>query len=206
MAIIVIVLLLAAMLGYPYWSAAILRTRMLRRLKRTCREMGFRLRPLRSNLFFLRNRADSYDLLIEGRDRIYAVKLWSAYRRDGTLLITRDGRVRERRQAPVVLDVRRDARGARSEGRAFPVRRTRLALSPKEKRTVTRLLLVYPAYRSIVRQTETGEIPLRCGDDFLDKMLITPIALEKRLRENSVEGEGKIESKDVSCKTMTLDA
>ncbi len=182
MAIGVIILFLVA-LGYPYWWAAILRWRMVRRLGRVSRECGFRLRPLRKPLLFIRNRGQHYDFLIENKERIFAIKLWSAYRADSFLVITEHLRVFQRKYAPVPLDVRRNAKAAKSEGRARPVPRTKLSLSLKETRSLTRVFLVYPSYRAILRQERTGERRLMSGDSVFDKILYSPSALEGVLRD-----------------------
>lgn len=200
MAIFVIVLFAVA-LGYPYWWAAILRYRMIRRLRGVCRERGLRLRPLRKFLVPIRNRGAEYDLLIENKERIFAVKLWSAYRRGDTLVVTKNGQVRHRRYAPVVLDVRRGAKPARSESGARSVRRTKLSLSPKETRTVTRILLVYPSYRAILREEGRGERRLASGDPIFDKQLHSPSSLESLLRsEESSRENGEAQNPKMSGK------
>ena len=186
MAIVVILLFLAA-LGYPYWWSAILRYRMLRRLGQTCRAHGYRLRSLRGTLLFVRNRGQKYDFLIENKEQVFAVKLWSAYRRDSALVITRNLRIFERRYAPILLDVRRDAKAARSEGRARVVPRTKLSLSAKDSRKLTRVLLVYPSYSAILRQETAGERRLRSGDLVFDKQLHTPSSLEGLLNREPQE-------------------
>ena len=191
MIVLLAVFFLTAMFGYPYWWAAICRMRMLRRLERVCRENGFRFRPLKKPLWFVRNRGDKYELLIENQTRVLAVKLWSAYRRDSVLVLARDGKISERRQAPVVLDVRRNAQGTKSVRGGGRVRRTILPLSQKDRRSVTKLLLVYPSYQKMMRQTGEGEISLHSGDVIFDKILISPSALEKLLTEEKIEKEGQ---------------
>ena len=181
--VIFVIILLAAGLSYPYWWACILRYRMVASLRRICAECGFRLRPLRRLWIFVRNRGERYDLLIENRERILAVKLWSAYRRDDSLVITRLGRVYRRRYAPVVLDVRRDAVAAKGEGRAHSVRRTKLLVSPRETREITRVLLIYPSYRAILCSDGKQEKRLVSGDLIFDKRLHTPSSLEGLLRD-----------------------
>ena len=187
MTVLLVILLLALAVGYPYLSAVFLRSRMLRRLERTCRDCGFRFRPLRSFFWFVRNRGGRYDLIIENKTQVFAVKLWSAYRRDGILVITEKGRVFVRRYAPILLDVRRDAKEARADSRQRPVCRTVTPLSEKDRRPLTKILLVYPSYRAILRQDKGEELPLKSGDVAFDKTILTPSALEKLLRER---GEG----------------
>ena len=184
LALLVIVLLLFT-LGYPYLSAMLARYRMLRQLKKTCGECGFRLRPLRRGTFVIRNRGNRYDFLIENKTQALAVKLWSAYRKGSVLVVTDRGRVFERRYAPILMDVRRNARASKMEGRRQAVRRTQSPISPKDPRPLTKLLLVYPSYREVLRQTGEGELPLSSGDVIFDKRLVSPSALERLLREQA---------------------
>ncbi len=201
---IFVIILLAVGLGYPYWWTAILRCRMIRRLRRVCGECGFRLRPLRKLWFFARNRGDRYDLFIENKERIFAVKLWSAYRRDDRLVITKRGRIYIRRYAPIVLDVRRGAKAAKNEGREYAIPRTRLPVSQKEKRDITRILLVYPSFRAILRSDEKGESRLISGDSVFDKRLHTPSSLEGVLRSFDRSQEEK-ENQDTNIPEETAD-
>ena len=176
--IIVILLLLAATLGYPYLSAAILRHRMLCRLEAVCHAAGYRLRRLRRPILLSRNRSGRYDLLIENRTEVLAVKLWSAYRR-GTSLICEGGRVRERHTVSPPLRVNKDELPRSRDGRLLPVRRTRSPLHPNDRRTLTRILLIYPSYRSVSVSRDGGERVLSSGKDTVfDKLLFSPSSLQ----------------------------
>lgn len=184
LALLVIVLLIFA-LGYPYLSAMLSRHRMMKRLKKTCRDCGFRFRPLRRVTLLIRNRGNRYDFLIENKTQVLAVKLWSAYRQGSVLVVTDRGRVFERRYAPILMDVRRNAKVSKMEGRRQAVRRTQLPISTKDPRPQTKLLLVYPSYREVLRQVGEQEHPLSSGDVIFDKRLVSPSALERLLREQA---------------------
>ena len=185
MLIFLAILLLAAALCYPYLSAAISKYRMLRRLAGISRSLGFRFRH-KGMACLSRNRGRQYDLLIENERRIYAVKLWSSYRNGTTLLLGKQGRVREQRRVVEPLSVgRKKPYEHRSFALAVP--RTRLTLRKNEKRSVTRILLVYPSYREILAKKEGRVTRLSSGDPIFDKLLYTPSALEQLLCRESEE-------------------
>ena len=183
MLIVLVILLLIAALSYPYLSAAIAKYRMLRRLARVSRSLGFRFRH-RGSLSLSRNRGRRYDLLIETERRIYAVKLWSAYRNGSVLLLGERGRVREQRRIHEPLAVRRK-KPQYHRSLALAVPRTRLMLRKTEKRPVTRILLVYPSYREILVKKRDQILRLSSGDPIFDKLLYSPSAFEKLLRQEA---------------------
>lgn len=204
MLVFLAILLLAAALCYPYLSAAISKHRMLRRLAKLSRSLGFRFRH-RGMAFLSRNRGRQYELLIENDRRIYAVKLWSAYRNGTSLLLGERGRVRERRRVIEPLSVRRK-KPYDHRSFALAVPRTRLSLRKKEKRAVTRILLVYPSYREILTKKEGRVVRLSSGDAIFDKLLYSPSALEQMLRREAEERNAAVtdaESKKKEQKTAT---
>ena len=177
---IVLALLLLA-LALPYGITLWLNFRMISRLEKACQQAGFRVRRLYSALIFVRNRSSRYDLLLEGSDQIYAIKLWSAVYKGNSLIITENGTVYEQKLALLPMDLKRENRDIRAKGIRRTVPRTHLTLAKNEKRAVTGILLQYPAYRQVLAEREGRLIPLGSGSAVYDKLLYSPSALEELL-------------------------
>ena len=196
------ILLAVAALSYPYAAAAVSRFRMLRRLARVSRGLGFRFRH-RGMPSVARNRGRRYDLLIENEEKIFAVKLWSAYRRDSALLVNEIGEIRERRRIREPLSVRRK-KPQHHRSLALAVPRTRLTLRKTESRSVTRILLVYPSYREVLAERDCRTVRLGSGDNLFDKLLYSPSAFEALLRRESARGcDAKSEPKREAAEGVT---
>ena len=191
MLVLVILLLLTVALLLPYGITLGLNARMLRRLERTCRETGFRMKRLHPILLPPRGRGRRYDLLLENRERIYAVKLWSATHTGCSLVVTGTGQVYEQKRGLLPMDLKQENRDLRAKGAKAAVPRTVLSLPVGEKRPVTRILLQYPAYREVLAETEQGLRRLSSGSPIFDKLLYSPSAFETLLRENCTAKSGQ---------------
>lgn len=183
MLLLFVVLFLIAVLLFPYWWAAILKFDMLRRLTRTARSSGYRVRKRNPLIAFSRNRSSSYDLLIDKEGKIYAVKLWSAYYRRRTLLIRETGKLSERWESYPPLRVRKKEKPRVMESRSRPAPRAKLPAVLKKKEGVERLLLIYPSYSEIRILRDGKETRLFGGDMILGKRIMSPTAFSALLTE-----------------------
>lgn len=182
--IILVILLLSGALLYPYISCAVLRDKMVRRLGEEASRAGFKLRVLYRHVFFVRNLSEEYDLLIYNDEILYAVKLWASYKRSTSLVLTRGGRVVERRTVGSVLDVSGSDNSHTVESAPLSVPRTKLSKKYSRGREVRRILLVYPSYQKMLRIEGRREIPIRSGDELFDKRVYSPSAFIEVLRED----------------------
>lgn len=183
MTALLVMLLLFGVLCYPYVQTEIQRRVMLRRLGTRVKKMGYRIRRKRYFGLF-GNRSGQYDLFIGNNQRIWAVKLWSCYHAPASLLIDERGKVCEQIKIEEPLHVYPE-RGRYHRTFARSVSRTRLVLHKKETRAVTRVLLVYPAYRNILAKKQGTVTALKCGDRIFDKILHSPASLEQWLRQEA---------------------
>ena len=166
----------AALLLYPYAATVILRRRALKDLRKTVRRAGGRMRYLKKAVCLSRNRSRNYDLLIEKNGVWYAVKLWSALHRHTDLCIAGEGSIYEEREifVPMKTGKRQQKRMMRRRLRQIPKTKYNFRL-PKEK-SVSRVLLVYPSYRSIRCMTQDGWREIGSGDILFDKTVYSPSA------------------------------
>ncbi len=194
MLVIIVLFLLVAALSYPYASVLFARFRMLRHLFVVAKKNGYRADGSFWGMLTARNRCDRYELLLVREDRLVAVKLWAAYRRSDSLLVTERGRAVICRSGRTPMDTGGGKRksGLRRFTRPKSVPRTRLPKKYAERSDIVRILLVYPSYREIVRLSKTDRRTIVSGDMIFDKQLHSPSSLESFL---SCENDEQI-----SCK------
>jgi len=187
MLVILVLLLLLAALLYPYASVFFARLRMLRKLIAEAKANGFRAEGSFLGMLTARNRSDRYELLLVREDRLIAVKLWAAYRRSDSLLLTDRGRVVLYRsgRTPMATGKGRDGIRQGSKERAVP--RTRLPKAVAERKDILRVLLVYPSYREIVLWDGEKRQRLNSQDTVFDKQLHTPSSFRRLLSEKHGE-------------------
>ena len=190
--IIMIALALLLLLGvytYPYAVAVIMKARMLRVLSRTARASGYKYKRAFRHVIFTRNLSRGYDMVIYNDEKLYAVKLWSSYFAYNSLVVTREGKIREERRTRHVF-----AMGDRSSiyvgGLTHRVPRLGLSKKYSKDREVERITLIYPSYESIRAETGRGEIKLRTGDELFGRLIYSPSAFIKKLREERRKTEG----------------
>ena len=182
---------------YPFVQRKLLQGKMLRELLGSALLCGYKCRKNYKNIFFVRNRSSSYDLLIYNEKRLYAVKLWTAAFSSSSLVLTDGGRVHERRIAIPVFDItRKDGKERYINGFKHTVPKTRLAPKFRRGREVEEILLIYPSYRSILFEGERRRVLLEVGDELFDKLVYSPSLLVKRLKETSVTQSGTEQKKE----------
>ena len=183
MLVIIVLFLLLAALSYPYASVLFARFRMLRHLLDTAKANGYRADGSFWGMLTARNRSDRYELLLVREDSLIAVKLWAAYRRSDSLLVTERGHVVLCRSGRTPMDTGSGTgkSGMRRFARPKSVPRTRLPKKYAERSEIVRILLVYPSYREIVKQSKNDRRAIVSGDMIFDKQLHSPSSLESFL-------------------------
>ncbi len=181
--IFLIILLIAAVLLFPYGWVVLHRHRMLNRLRKRAEALGYAWKPLRRDILFSRNLSSKYDLCVEGEAQVYAVKLWACYRRGTTLTIDGEGYIANRRRQRHPIEPN-EGNGDGSVWRYTRRRRVpRTVLKSNEateKKTVF-VLLNYPTYDGIVFRGRGQEQPVLNGSVLFGKVFYTPSAFEKEL-------------------------
>lgn len=179
MIFVLLVLALAAMVLSPYISVVRKRKKMIKRLTYIARKNGFRVRWSRRFVYLSANLGRKYDLLFECKECAYAVKLWSAVRKNSTLCI-RDGRVSESVSLPQVLDAEQcSERRIGMRERAVPITVNPFKL--RHIKPVTNVLLYYPPNKNILYFSK-NEIKHVCtGDKIFGKLLCSPGRFEEML-------------------------
>lgn len=179
----IVCLLLATLLIYPYASVVLCRRAALKRIGDTVRRSGGRMRRLRRTALFSRNRASWYDLWIEKGEIVYAVKLWSARRRQVDLLISSDGLVAEEHVTREPLTPKRNVKERVLRSRFRPVPKTKLSLPVPKGKTLCKILLIYPSYQSVRGYHHMQWVEIQSGARIFDKLFYSPSAFEKLLAE-----------------------
>ncbi len=182
MLFVILVLLIALLAASPYIAAAFGRARLIKRLKRVAQHRGYTVHRLHVLVCLPQNRAPRYDLLFTRGEQAYAVKLWSAIRKNGMLTVSENGRACECTRIPPELET--------AEGRERTVR-TRARRVPPTKNnfklragvSLTPVMLYYPSGNGIVLLQGGRWVKLTSGDKLFGKLLCSPPYFEKILGE-----------------------
>ena len=102
-------------------------------------------------------------------------------------MVTKDGTIFEQKRDLFPMDLLRENADRRANGIKRSVPRTKLFLEKNEKRTVTKILLQYPAYRRVLVETNQGLVRLNSGSALYDKQMYSPSALESLLGRKGQE-------------------
>ncbi len=177
------VILAIAALVYPYVAVAFCRYRMLRRFEKIASKVGFRLHHLHKGVIFSPNSGEKYDILIEAGDKVYALKLWSAVRKNTTLRILGDKVIAEERtnRVPMEPDRRKKKQHVEKRKKKFPAPQLPPKYRKREKRTILSVLLIYPSYSKVIAENREQPTELHSGDRIGSHILLSPSALEKIL-------------------------
>ena len=187
-----VIILVALLVASPYLVIVLKRAKMLKRITAVARRSGFRVRKLHVFVCFARNRAPRYDLLVEARGVAYAVKLWSATKKESTLFVRGDGTVVERVKARAVLDTGAAAPSQVSTGaRRVPV--TQNNFKVRRGKPVVSIMLYYPTNEKVILSLGNTQKRLSSGDRVLDKILCTPSYFEKMLADSAGEHKRQIQ-------------
>lgn len=182
MLFLILVLLVALGVLSPYISVILKRRKMLRRICFVARQSGFRVRRLHRFVCFSFNRGKGYDLLFECKTYAYAVKLWSAVRKN-TILTVRGGRISETGESAVPLDTGKTTPvSIRGKEKKVPV--TRNNFKVRNGKQVTNVLICYPSYRQVITVGTSGQKTVASKDVLFDKLFVFPGVFEKMLNEN----------------------
>lgn len=182
MLFVILILLLMLFVCTPYVNVVLKRRRMLKHVTATARASGFRVRYLHRFVCLSPNRLGAYDVLFESRSRAIAVKLWSAVKKDGALVIRENGTFYRTRTVPEPFEPnKKRRRELRSGVRRVAVTRKNFKL--KKDKPLTKVLLYYPPDREIAVQLADGRVGiLEMGDRVFDKLLCSPSRLEAMLK------------------------
>ena len=181
--IFLLIAVIIAVIIYPYIAVAIYRYKAIAQLRVKLRQIGGRMRVLRTIAFISANRSSKYDLLVEKNEKLYAVKLWSCAHKNSDLRIYSDGRVGEERthKAPMIPKERVGDRSKTARYSARQVNKTLYNFKTPNSKKIINVLLVYPSYRNVILERNGEEKMLQSGDVFFDKIMLTPYAFLKML-------------------------
>ncbi len=181
MLFIILTLAAALLVASPYIVIVYKRRRMLKRLKYVAHASGFRVRHLHRAVCLSLNRTPKYDLLFENRDRAFAVKLWSATRRDSSLVILPDGRVAQVSKVPTELHTDEGKDRTVITGMARRLPRTKQNFNVKKDKPVDKFLLCYPPNKNIFVWQGGKRIKLSWGATLFGKVICLPSEFERML-------------------------
>ncbi len=184
MIFIFLIFALCLILLSPYIVSVCKRRRMLSHLTSVAKDSGFRVHRLHRLVSLSRNRAPYYDLLLESKERAYAVKLWSATNMHASLIIGEDGTFCERAMLPPTLDTdSAQSRAHTTKRRSVP--RTRKNFKIKEGKPLECFMLCYPQNKAVLIEGRGGRRTLQSGERIFDKILCTPKYLLELISNNN---------------------
>lgn len=186
MLFVILVLLIALGIASPYISVVMKRRKMLKRITAAAAENGCKIRTLHKFVCLSPNRGAQYDLIIGNKTRVYPIKLWSAVRRNSTLVIKKNGYVFETYGTASPLHTE-NAKKYTVKGRELAVRATRDNFKVRSDRTVTPILLYYPCNKLVLADLGNSKRKIEFGDTVFKKILCSPTMLEKMLASDKKE-------------------
>lgn len=155
--------LVSAIILFPYIRAGVARAKILVSLRSVAKERGFVFKPLRRFAFLSLNTSRGYDFLLISKQKILAIKLWSAVNTQNTALVCRDRVLLERSVTPEPISAgEKPRRSVRIKKRRFPS--LECNFPTKSKRPIKTLILYCPQYSATYVQSDGGNIPLKSGD------------------------------------------
>ncbi len=182
MLFVILVLLIVLLAAAPYMVIVCKRINMIKSLKKIAAESGYAMHKLHLFVCLATNRSPKFDLLFVKKEQAYAVKLWSATRKNGTLAVSRDGRVREYVKVPPEMGTAQaSARTVYGSARRVPKTKNNFKL--RREIPLTPIMLFYPAGQSIVLLTDNGTKKLSSGDRLFGKLLCSRGNFEKMLSD-----------------------
>ncbi len=160
----------------PYITVVYKRKKMISRITDIASKSGFRVRSLHKFVCFSFNRGKKYDLLFECKTHAYAVKLWSATKKNSTLIV-KNGRISE--SVIIPDEIVADERKRRIDGNFKRVPVTQNNFKLRRGKPVLFILLIYPPNREIISVEKTTRKKLDFGDKLFDKTIYYPANFER---------------------------
>ena len=153
---------------------------MLKTLVKDCEDAGYSVRYLRRFPFMCANRSDKYELLIQNENAAFAVKLWSAVKVHNTLVVKKNGTVREGMLLCDPINPERSRkRLVGGTEKTVPV--TRRNFRVKKDKIVHTVLLYYPRNERAFVEADGRRIDLCDGQRLFGKILCSPESLVEML-------------------------
>lgn len=180
----ILVLLTALVVLSPYIVILRKRYKMLKRLTAISEKYGFRVRCLHKLVLLSLNTGKKYDILFENRKCAYAVKLWSAAKKEAQLIANPDGRffLTSTAVTPLNVDGNKAERSVRS--RIYTLSPTQNNVKVKKGKPVISILLYYPQYKGVFLTVDKRRIRITDGSKLFDKIVCSPAYFERIMQEN----------------------
>ncbi len=155
--------IVAGIILFPYVRAGVARARIFFELRHAAKQRGYVFKPLRRCGFLSLNTSRGFDVLLIGKQKIFAVKLWSAINVQNSALVRPDRTLLERSVVPEPLTPDgKQRRAVRIKKRAFPDLTRNFP--PSRRREIELLILYAPKYSSTYVQVGEKNLPLRLGE------------------------------------------
>ncbi len=177
--------LVALILMFPHASVVYRRRRMIKYITHTAEKQGFCVTPLHRLVCLSPNRGARYDILVQNRERAYAIKLWSFSKKQSTVVISKDGTVCEYRRVPEPLSPNTERNySIRGKKRNVPV--TEQNFKIKKDKPVEFIMMYYPRNKDTFLDFGTHKKRLENGDRVFGKTVCSPTGFCKLLEEQNV--------------------
>lgn len=179
-----LILILVIILLAPYAILLVRRQIMLKEIKALALRCGFKVKSLHKLVFFARNRGNKYDLVFVGKQRVYAVKLWSALHSDSTLVVCPDNSYYVARGVGEPFEQKgRGEYNLRDKRKKVPD--TQLAIKLRGNRETVPIMLFYPSCKRVMQRRGKDILVYEQGDRVFGKRMYFPDGFKSLLLEGA---------------------
>ena len=160
------------------------RAKALNKIKALASRCGFKIKNAHRFVFLARNRGATYDVVLANKQRVYAVKLWSALHNDSTLVLCPDNTYYVARGVSEPFEQKdRGEYNLRNRRRKVPD--TKLTVKVGAGREMVNVLLICPPYKKIMQRRGKDILIYEQGDRIFGKTVYFPDGFEKLILESS---------------------
>ena len=179
-----LILILAIILLSPYAILTVRRYKVIKEIKTLALRCGFKVKEIHKLVFLARNRGDKYDLIFAGKQRVYAVKLWSALHTDSTLVVCPDNAYYVARGVGEPFEQKgRGEYNLRDLRKKVPD--TQLTVKLRANREIVPILLFYPCYKKVMQRRGKDILIYEQGDRIFGKRMYFPDGFKQLILEGA---------------------
>ena len=170
---IFLIFLVVAIVISPYAILLVRRAKTLKEIKILSAKCGFKVKNAHKFVFFANNRGATYDVIFAGKQRVYAVKLWSSLHADSTLVICPDNSYYVARGVSEPFE-QKDRGEYNLHNRRLKVPDTKLTVKLRASREIVPILLMYPPCKKVMQRRGKDIFIYEQGDRIFGKRMYFP--------------------------------
>ena len=183
--LVFVILIVLGFVFYPYALALVANRKMISKLRRIAEREAYRIIPLRRFLWIPKAHSGKYDLLIDGRGQVIAVKLVSAVRKNYLLVVRPDSTATVSAFESRPMKIHPEGQGLRSVNKPIKISDIKENFNSNAGKQVEKAILVYPSFAKIIFFDGKTEASLGAGDTVFAHTIYTPYGLEQKMCASS---------------------